>query len=150
MEIINLKNELNKANKIIKQQNLNIYTLQSQLNNKNNNTLIRIHSLQNIINQLEQEINILKSELNNNKQLFSKDQIMVVNFISTDQRVHYAIHCIYDNTFAEVEENLYKKYPEYRETNNLFFANGREILKFKTMRQNKIGNGFEVTLVKPS
>ena len=78
------------------------------------------------------------------------DQIMVVNFISTDQRVHYAIPCIYDNTFAEVEENLYKKYPEYRETNNLFFANGREILKFKTMRQNKIGNGFEVTLVKPS
>ena len=96
----------------------------------------------------------MKLQLNNNninnKELFSKDQMMVVNFISMDQRVHYAVPCIYNNTFAEVEEKLYKKYPEYRETNNQFLANGREILRFKTIKENKIGNGFPVTLVIPS
>ena len=152
MKIINLKNELNKANKIIEQQKLNINNLQNQLNNKNNNNLIQIKSLQNIIYQKEQEINRLKLQLNNinNKELIRKDQMMVVNFISMDQRVHYAVPCIYNNTFAEVEEKLYKKYPEYRETNNQFLANGREILRFKTIKENKIGNGFPVTLVIPS
>ena len=151
MEIINLKNELNKANNIIEQQKLTINMLQNQLNNNNNN-LIRIQSLQNIINQKEQEINRLKLQLNNinNKELIRKDQMMVVNFISMDQRVHYAVPCIYNNTFAEVEENLYKQYPEYRETNNRFLANGKEILRFKTIRENNIGNGFPVTLVIPS
>ena len=153
MEIINLKNELNKANNIIEQQKLTINNLQNQLFNKNNNNLIQIQSLQNIIYQKEQEINILKSQLNNNinnKKLIRKDQMMVVNFISMDQRVHYAVPCIYNNTFAEVEENLYKQYPEYRETNNRFLANGKEILRFKTIRENNIGNGFPVTLVIPS
>ena len=148
MEIINLKNELDKANKIIKQQKLTINNLQNQLNNNNNN-LIQIQSLKNIINQKEEEINRLKLKLNNNninnKELFSKDQMMVVNFISMDQRVHYAVPCIYNNTFAEVEENLYKQYPQY----NQFLANGREILRFKTIKENKIGNGFPVTLVIP-
>ena len=151
MEIMNLKNELNKANNIIEQQKLTINMLQNQLNNKNNN-LIQIQSLQNIIYQKEQEINQLKSQLNNfnNKKLISTDQMMVVNFISMDQKVHYAVPCIYNNTFAEVEEKLYKKYPEYRETNNQFLANGREILRFKTIKDNKIGEGFPVTLVIPS
>ena len=157
MEIIKFKNELNKAKKIIEQQKLTINTLQSQLNNINykniNNNYIQIQSLQNIINQKEQEINRLKSQLNNNKvnnkELFSEDQIMVVNFISKDQKVHYAVPCFYNNTFVEVEEKLYKKFPEYRETNNHFLANGREILRFKTIKDNKIGDGFPVTLVKP-
>jgi len=74
---------------------------------------------------------------------------MTVNFISMDQKVHFAVPCIGTNTFAEVEEKLYKQFPEYRETNNHFIANGQPVLRFKTISQNKIGNGLPVTMVIP-
>ena len=54
------------------------------------------------------------------------------------------------NTFAEIEEKLYKQYPQYRETNNTFLANGKPVLRFKTIDENKIGNGLPVTLIVPS
>ena len=55
-----------------------------------------------------------------------------------------------DETFAEIEERLYQQYPEYRETNNNFIANGKEILRFKTIKDNGIKNGLPITLVAPS
>ena len=76
--------------------------------------------------------------------------MMSVNFISSDQKVHYSIPCLNNNTFAEVEEKLYKQFPEYRETNNQFLANGKEVLRFKTINDNKIGSGFPVTMIIPS
>ena len=54
------------------------------------------------------------------------------------------------NTFAEIEEKLYKQYPQYRETNNNFISNDKQILRFKTIDENKIGNGLPVTLIVPS
>ena len=75
---------------------------------------------------------------------------MCVNFISSDQNVHYAASCLKTNTFAEIEEKLYKQYPQYRETNNSFIANGTQVLRFKTIAENKIGNGLQVTLIVPS
>ena len=76
--------------------------------------------------------------------------MMCVNFISGDQQVHYAVPCLKQNIFAEVEEKLYQQYPEYRETNNNFIANGKLVLRFKTIEENNIGNGKPVTLIVPS
>ena len=152
-EINNLKNELNKANKIIEQQKLIINDLQNKLNN---NT-ININNYQNIIIQKDNEINNLKLQLNNllqsNNNLSNKiyiNDMMCVNFISSDQNVHYAVPCAKNNTFAEIEEKLYQIYPQYRETNNNFLANGNQVLRFKTIAENKIGNGLPVTLIIPS
>ena len=147
-EILNLKNKLNKANKIIEQQKTTINDLRNQLyylNNIINNNNILIENYKNIINQKNKEINKLKSNNNfnnniQNKELFCLDQIMCIHFISTDQNVHYSIPCINSNTFAEIEEKLYQQYPEYRETNNQFLADGKEILRFKTIGENKIKN----------
>ena len=156
-EINNLKNELSKAQKIIEQQNLTIKDLQNKLNNydtKIYNLNSEINNYKNIIFQKELELNNLKSQLNNNINNISNNvifnDIMVVNFISSDQIVHYAAKCLKTNTFAEVEEKLYKQYPQYRETNNNFIANGTQILRFKTIAENKIGEGLPVTLIVPS
>ena len=144
-EILNLKNELNNARNIIEQQKIKIHNLQNQLNNYSN--------YQNIINQKDQELNKLKLELQNiksqNKKYVDMNKIMTVNFISMDQHIHFAIPCIGTDTFAEVEEKLYKKFPEYRETNNNFIANGEPVLRFKTIAQNKIGDGLPVTMILP-
>ena len=152
MKILELQNELNKANKIIEQQKYTITNLQNQLNNLNNsNNYNNIQYYQNIINQKEQEINNLKLELQNtqNKIYVDLNKIMTVNFISTDSKLHFAVPCVDTNTFAEVEEKLYKQFPEYRETNNTFMANGGQVLRFKTIKENKIGNGLPVTMVIP-
>ena len=154
-EINNLRNELSKAKKIIEQQKLTINDLQNKLNNNTtiiNNLNNTINNYQNIINQKELELNNLRSHLGNNniRKNVDFDDIMCVNFISSDQNVHYAASCLKTNTFAEIEEKLYKQYPQYRETNNNFIANGTQVLRFKTIAENKIGNGLPVTLIVPS
>ena len=83
------------------------------------------------------------------KILISKDKITCVYFTSTDQKINYPIACLKTDIFAEIEEKLYKEYPEYRETNNNFLVNGMQVLRFKTIEQNKIHNGRPVMLIAP-
>ena len=154
-EIDNLKNELTKARKIIEQQKLTINDLQNKLNNSNNiinNLNNEINNYKNIISKKDLELNNIKSQLNNNipNNNVNFNDIMCVNFISSDQNVHFAASCLKTNTFAEIEEKLYKQYPQYRETNNNFLANGTQVLRFKTIAENNIGNGLPVTLIVPS
>ena len=149
-EISNLKNELSKAIKIIEQQKLTVNDLQNKINNYN----ITINNYKNIINQKDIELNTLKSQLNNNinsniPNKINTNEIMCVNFISSDKKVQFAVPCIKSNTFAEIEEKLYQQYPKYRETNNNFLANGTNVLRFKTIAENNIGNGLPVTLIVP-
>ena len=157
-EIKELKEKLNKANKLIEFQKIEIQDLKNQINLSKNIENINIKNLNdaltmkdNIINQLKQQL----ENLNNNTGNYPKKQINIedmrcVNFITTDQSLFYAVSCSGQDTFAEVEEKLYKEYPEYRETNNTFLANGTEILRFKTINDNKIGTGKPIMLVKPS
>ena len=150
-EINKLKNDLIKANKIIEQQNKKIKYLENQLNNNNNNI---IQSLENEIKLKNKEINELKLKLKNtnlNKDVINihKESIKCVYFTSMDQKIHYPIPCLSTDIFAEIEEKLYKEYPEYRETNNFFIANGKEILRFKSISDNNIGNGLPVMLCIP-
>ena len=89
--------------------------------------------------------------LNNNQNIqINLSDVKVVNFITTDHSLFYGVSCSGNDTFAVAEEKLYKEYPEYRETNNTFLANGNEILRFKTINENKISSGKPVMLVKPS
>ena len=157
-EIKELKEKLNKANKIIEKQKLEIQELKKQINsNKSKNIdMNQINNLQNEIinknNQLEklkQQLNNISTNNQNNNQINTQND-KCVNFITTDESLIYAIPCNGNSTFAEVEEKLYKEYPEYRETNNTFFANGIEILRNKTINENKVGNGKPVILFKPS
>ena len=150
-EILKLKKELNEAKQTIEQQKIKIQNLENQINNINSNNNIIIQNYKNIINQKEQELNNLKSKIQNNN-ISSKinyidiNRMMTVNFISMDSKIHFAIPCLDTDTFAEVEEKLYKQFPEYRETNNSFLANGEQVLRFKTIKENKIGNGLPVTM----
>ena len=157
-EINKLKKELSKANKIIEQQKITINELQNKLDSYNtilNNLNNNINNYKNIIVQKDAELNNLRAQFNNNniKNIQNKvyfNDIMCVNFISSDQNVHFAASCLKTDTFAEIEEKLYKQYPQYRETNNSFLANGTQVLRFKTIAENKIGNGLPVTLIVPS
>ena len=162
-EINNLKNELSKANKIIEQQKSTINDLQNKLNNFNttiNNYQTQINNLQSIIIQKDLELNNLRNQLTNNNSNnvnnlqnnvnINYDDMMSINFISTDSNLHYSIPCIKSDIFAHIEEKLYKQFPQYKETNNTFIVNGTTVLRFKTIAENKLVNGLPVTLVVPS
>ena len=168
-KINNLRNQLSNANKIINQQTLKIQELQNNLNycnntiNDLNNTLNNLNNnitnYKNLIIQKDLELNNLRTQLSNynsnninipNNPNVNFNDVMCVNFISGDQQIHYAITCLRSNTFAEVEEKLYQKFPVYRNTNNNFIANGKKVLRFKTIEENNIGNGKPVTLIVPS
>ena len=141
-----LKEDLAKANKIIEslkknqKENSNIKILQDE--NKN---------LKSKLDLKENEINQMKLKLKNNnkcKPLYQLDDIMVINFISTDSSIHEGIKCVETDTFAEVEEKLYQIYDNFRDTNNMFTINGRPILRFRNLKENKIKDGDKVLLLK--
>ena len=57
------------------------------------------------------------------------------------------IKCLKTDTFAEVEEKLYQRYEEYRETNNNFLGKGKIILRFKKICENNIKDGDKIQLI---
>ena len=135
-----LNNELIKANKIISNFN----------NNQNNNIDInnKINNLNEMLKMKDNLINDLKNQLKNKEiKTVNFDDIIVVNFISSDQYINCGIKCLETDTFAEVEEQLYKQYENYRDTNNNFIAKGRLVLRFKKICENGIKNGDKIQLI---
>ena len=135
-ENLKLSNELLKANKIISNLKNN--------NQQNNN----ISNLNEIIKSKDIEINNLKLQIKNNKKTpVNYEDIIIVHFISTDQKISCPIKCLKTETFAEVEEKLYQKYEEYRERNNNFIGKGKLILRFKKIFENGIEDGDKIQLL---
>ena len=120
-ELKNNNNNLINENNNLKQRLGNANQL-NQIKQFNQMNINEINNLRQIINQKDKEINELKSKLPNSK-VYMND-IMVINFLSTDQNIRCGISCLADDTFAEVEEKLYKKFNEFRDTNNILLFRG--------------------------
>ena len=148
-EINNLKEEIIKKDKIIQEQKYKINELENKLKYSNIH-LNKLQSLEYLIKEKDKEINELKILLKNNKINTNIGYDKAVNFISQDYKINYAIPCSGNSIFAQIEELLYQEYPEYRETNNIFLANGKEILRFKTINENNVGTGRPIMLITPS
>ena len=103
-----------------------------------------INNLKQIIIQKDKEINELKSKIP--KRNVNMDEIMVINFLSTDQNIRCSISCLADDTFAEVEEKLYKKFDQFRDTNNVLLFGGNIILRFKKVRENNLHDGDTILI----
>jgi len=79
------------------------------------------------------------------EQLKSKNQnegipsnLISVIFQSLDKKVHSSIICKETDLFINVEASLYKKYPEYLDSEQYFIVNGKKINKFKALNENGI------------
>ena len=143
-----LKSDLSKANKIISgfQKNSN-----SKGNNEINILKEEIKNLKNHLNLRESEIKDLQSKIKNNvieRPKYDINDIMIVTFITLDSSVHHAVKCLATDIFAEVEEKLYQKFENLRETNNMFTANAKPVLRFKKLSENNIHDGDLIQLFK--
>ena len=151
------KKQLEEKNKEIDELKKRIKIYEDTIKNFNitiKNCNKSIEDYRNIINQQDIELkkfngqkrDSLKSNSRISSDLVNINDVITVNFISKDNKVNLSVPCVKTNTFAEVEEKLYKQYPELRETNNNFTSSGRQVLRFKTIDENKIGFGLPVIL----
>ena len=81
-----------------------------------------VQTLQDQIDKRDNELKELKSKLENTKiiddPVIYQSDMATVYFTFSDQKINYAVPCLKNTIFAEIEEKLYKEYPEYRESNN--------------------------------
>lgn len=146
-----LQSELNRYKNQLANVNLSLNNNNTNLNNEINKLRKQNEILFNQISIKDNEISNLKLKIENNyvsQSKVSKKDFMVINFVTGDGKImNCGIGCLPDETFAEVEEKLYKIYDEYRNTNsNYFLYGGRTILRFKKIRENKIKNGAVIQL----
>ena len=154
-----LEDEIQKLKNISQNQLNELNTLRNNIKNlQNENNMLKqrlsgenqfneINNLKQIIIQKDKEINKLQSKLSKNKEYM--DDIMVINFLFTEQYIRCGISCLSEDTFAEVEEKLYQQFNEFRDTNNILLFKGTTILRFKKVRENNIHNGDTIQIVKP-
>ena len=154
-ETINLKDKfdfIQKFNDLFKKQIRDLEENNKKL--KNELELIRNNNknVEENIDKKNNEINKLTNQLKNDeideKKSVDADDIIVINFISSDQSLNCALKCLKTDIFAKVEEKLYYKYEEYRETNNNFFVNEKLVLRFKKLCEIDINDGDNIRLEK--
>ena len=56
---------------------------------------------------------------------------------------------VYKDLFVDVEKKLYDKFPEYKERNNNFLSQGKIVLKFKTVGENRLESGIPIIMQVP-
>ena len=83
-------------------------------------------------NQINQIKSVLPFQLENNETL------LPIIFVTMDSKVHYSLICKDTEIFSQVEYRLYKKYPEYNESENYFTVNGIKVNRFKSLKDNSI------------
>ena len=124
---------------------------------KNQCDIMRIQ-LKDDYNKLKYELTLKENKIKDLKDKLQKnsiknknvnyDDIMVITFVSMDSTVQCGIKCLPTDTFAEVEEKLYKRYDNLRDTNNMFTANAKPVLRFKKIFENNIKDGDILQLFK--
>ena len=96
---------------------------------------------------LDEYLNSLKKEQpnvpNDNNIL---NEILAINFTSIDSRINFPIPCKKNDKFKIIEQKLYEEYPEYKNKNCYFIANGIVIDRNKTIGENKIKSGDNIIL----
>ena len=109
--------------------------------------------LQKFMKEKEEEIIKLKNEIQQtkegnsfNKTFYTREQMIALNFLSTDSTLHYAIPCLNKDLFVDVEKKLYDKFPEYKERNNIFLSQGKAVLRFKTVGENQLESGIPIIM----
>ena len=74
------------------------------------------------------------------------EKIMSIIFISSGQNIIFSLICKNTDIFNFVENKFYEKYTEYKEFDNYFISNGKEINKNESLDENKINNNDIITI----
>ena len=79
------------------------------------------------------------TQLNSIVTKFSKQlNPIIVYFRTLDASINDLFYCSYIEQFSCVEERLYQRYPQLRQTNNIFLFYGKQIERDKSVLLNEI------------
>ena len=140
-----LKSENNSLNNKIKEQEkvINNMKIKKEENEKINDS---INYNKDKIILLMEELKLKEKQINELKSKSEINQLMTVIFVSADKKIHYSLICKKNDIFTKIENMLYNIYPEYKESENYFIANGNKVNKYKTLEENKIKFSDIITL----
>ena len=74
------------------------------------------------------------------------EKILNIHFRSTDKNIELSILCKKTDIFVRLEEQLYEKYPEFKEYNNFFTCNGLVIKRWKSLEENNIKSSDKIDI----
>ena len=135
-----------KKKEIIKEKD-KIKEIKNKLNKLNKYTDNNIKEIEEFINKFKLN-KIIELNLNISLLLEEDEKIMSIIFISNDENIHYSIICKNTDNFSKIESLLYDKYPQYKNKNNYFTANGNEVDRSKNLKDNNIKNSDIIILKK--
>ena len=144
-----MQDEVLRLNKIIKEKDIIIEQLKSDLNKKEKDIIKRgedITKLEMKMKNMEIEIKRLKIDLKVKIEENKDNKRIKVKFISSDSVINDEIESFENDKFIVIEEKLYIKFENYKETNNIFLVKGNQVLRYKTLKENKIGDGQVVVM----
>ena len=136
--------ELNKE----KKDKDNLYKEYKIVIDENNNLKNKIKELENSENQAIKKSNPRHSTLIG--EILADEYVIAVNFNSNIENLplNYPLACKNTTLFVRAEEEIYKKFPKFKEFNNTFSVNGKIIKRFKNFEENNISNGDSIILEK--
>ena len=153
-EINELENELNKINEKLEELKIIIKEKEKKVNNERKIIQVLKRSLLNNnsnIYKIKELIGTIKKNIINDIKLnipidFKKGEKMIsVIFISVDQNIYYSVICKNTDIFSNIKNKFYDKYPEYKNTKNVFIVNGNKVDILKSIDDNKIKNSDIIT-----
>ena len=135
----NLKNQIkendmkNEIEKLIQEKNKLEQKLKNEikeLTNQNKNLKFQLEN--------NTKTNNLKIISGTNFILNKEEKTMVVNFMPIDQSFISTISCKNTDILVNLEQKIYREYPQYKEFNTYLTMNGKMIKRFKTIEENGI------------
>ena len=137
-----LSKQIKKYKKIIKE----LHDKLSENNSVDNNKVLE---LQNIIKTKADEIDVLKSKLNDSSidNIQPGEKKISIGFTSADKTIkNFYRSCKDSDLFVKLEKKLYDEYPKYKDVETHFLVNGKKVLRFKSMKENNIKDGQVIML----
>ena len=74
------------------------------------------------------------------------DNMFAITFESTNQNIKCSMSCKKTDNFKNLEEKLYRDYPELKKKNLVFMANGSVINRDETLDNNGIKSGNAILI----
>ena len=74
------------------------------------------------------------------------EKLITIKFISMDQTINFETFAKKTDNISKLENFLYEKYPQYKDTENYFLVNGNKLNRHKTLEENKIKDNDILTL----
>ena len=138
--IDNLKNEKKELLNKNEQLKIEYNKIKEKLNKMNLESKEQIRKKEKIIKEYELKISQFPFDFSPGEKIIS---IIVISF---DQNIISSFICKNTDIFKVLENKFYEKYSEYKDLDNIFISNGRNINKNKSLDENKIKNNDIITI----